>query len=147
MNAKKTTIQVGAILDSNKAFDAYHDSTGKVPPKMPKGKNTMRIPFVAKTDGGNKAALLVNQTGFEETADEIARGEESSGLSVFIALDAPTIEEGHALLIDWSERLLWPEQQARARSSSAAKAGSTKSEAKSAAARRNGKKGGRPRNR
>ena len=142
---KSNTFQVGAVLDSNKAFDIYHEATGKVPPPMPDGKNTYRIPFVVPDGKTERAALLVNQTGFAETPAERAAGEEASGISVYVALDAPSVEEGHALLLDWSDEILWPKKKEERARAASARGGRARTDAKAHAARLNGRKGGRPR--
>lgn len=100
---------VGIILDSGKAFEAYYDATGTPPPPMEEGKNTRIIPFTVDDGTGPKAALLVHQTGFEQTATEREKGQEANGLSVAVCMDAPTVEEGAQVLNEWAERFLWPE--------------------------------------
>lgn len=92
-----------------KSFDLYHDATGKAPPPMPPGGNTTTIPFrLIDENGVERAALLVHQTGFEQTPEEKAAGEEASGLTVAVALDAPA-DEGARVLSEWSEKMLWPD--------------------------------------
>ena len=106
MNTKNIQVKFGFTLDSEKAFDAYMDATGKVPPKMPQGKNTLLTPFTIKDDDGiERAALLIYQTGFKQTPEEKARDEQASGLSLAVALDVP-VPQGEAALEQLVRQLL-----------------------------------------
>ena len=142
---KTSTFQVGAILDSVKALEVYHEATGKVPPRIPEGKNTYRIPFTVHDGKAERAALLISQRGFELTAEEAANGEEANGLSVMVALDAPNVEEGHALLLDWTDEMLHLKRKEAVAKAASARGGRRTSAAKTDAARANGRLGGRPR--
>lgn len=103
-----SNVQIGFVLDSGRAYDEYVRATGKLPPAMPRGANTLRAEFEADVDGEKRAAMLIKQIGFAQTAEEKARGEEASGLSLMIATDVD-VEQGKAALREISERLLWPE--------------------------------------
>lgn len=100
MNTEKH--QVAAVIDSAAAFDIYHDSTGRVPPDIPPGMNTIREHFTVIPQGDTvpRAALLIRQRGFKQTPEEAARGDEVNGLSVYVATDADE-ETGHRLLDDF----------------------------------------------
>lgn len=75
---------------------------------MPAGCNTHIVPFrLIDTAGAERAAILVHQTGFDETPEEKARGDEASGLSVAIAIEDPP-EEGQAILDKWVDEMLPP---------------------------------------
>ena len=90
---KNIPVKLGFILHSSPAFDFYHDATGQIPPKMPEGKNTLVTPFAVKDDDGiERAAALVHQTGFAETPEEAANGDEASGLCVIVAMDVPLMQ-------------------------------------------------------
>ena len=97
----KEMLKVGIILDSREAFDCYFDSTGKVPPKMEDGKNTRVLHFVAEDEKGKHAAILIHQTGFEPTPEEKAKGDETNGLTVAVALEPGDLERNAALLDEW----------------------------------------------
>ena len=99
--------QVGIILDSVQAFDLFHDATGRAPARVPEGKNTNIQPFrLIDENGVERAAILINQTGFGQTAMEEMSGEEVNGLSVAIAIDAPA-DEGAKLLEDYVDHELF----------------------------------------
>ena len=100
--------KIGFVLESATAFDEYVKATGELPPAMPPGKNIIRREFVLDVDGTPRAAMLVKQTGFAPTPEEIERGDEASGLSLMIATELPP-EQGAAALREVSERMLWPE--------------------------------------
>ena len=103
--------QIGIVLDSREAFDIYHDATGTFPPKMEEGKNTRLLPFRLKDEKGKeRAALLVQQTGFEQNAEEKEAGQEVNGLTLAVALDAPP-DEGERVLTEWTRSQLWPESK------------------------------------
>lgn len=104
----KVFIKFGIINHSSPAFDFYRESTGLLPDPVPKGKNTLVTPFDCKDDDGTiRAAVLINQQGFEQTPEERAAGEEASGLSVIVAMDAP-VELGRSALIEFVNKLLHP---------------------------------------
>ncbi len=99
--------QVGVVLDSTQAFDIYHDATGAFPPPMEPGCNTRRISFRLHDENGiERAAMLIHQTGFGQTALEEMRGEEVNGLSLLVATDAPA-DEGERLLDDYTDHELF----------------------------------------
>ena len=100
--------KIGFVLDSGRAFEEYLKATGELPPAMPPGKNTIRMEFVIDLDGTPRAAMLIKQTGFDQTHDEKERGDEASGLSLMIATELPA-EQGAAALREVSEKILWPE--------------------------------------
>ena len=100
-------VQVGFILDSTKVFDEYLRATGKLPPPIPPGTNTLRTEFEIELDGVKRAAMLIKQRGFEQTAEERARCDEVNGLSLAIATDVD-LETGKAVLREISAKLLWP---------------------------------------
>ncbi|MBQ6140803.1 MAG: hypothetical protein IJI54_05900 [Kiritimatiellae bacterium] len=98
MDNQDTKVKLGFILHSSAAFDYYMDATGKVPPKMPEGKNTLVTPFVVKDKNGiERAAALFYQTGFAETPEESANGDEASGLGVVVAEDIPILQGQNAI--------------------------------------------------
>lgn len=131
---------IGIILESSKAFDIYYAATGRAPERVPDGANTFVTPFrLGDENGVERAALLVNQRGFPQTSEEAARGDETDGLSVAIAVDAPA-DEGERVLAGWIDEFL-PRRKAV---ESGRRGGSSRSAAKAEAARRNGRKGGRP---
>jgi hypothetical protein len=99
-------MKLGFILHSSAAFDYYMDATGKVPPKMPEGKNTLVTPFTVRDDNGvERAAALVYQTGFAEMPAEKRRGDEASGLSVVTAMDVP-LEQGRRAIDTFLDKML-----------------------------------------
>ncbi len=101
-----TLVKLGFILHSSPAFDFYHDATGLVLPKMPEGKNTLVTPFVVKDENGiDRAAALVHQTGFAETPEETANGDEASGLGVIVAMDVP-LEQGRNAIDAYLDKTL-----------------------------------------
>ena len=102
--------KIGFILDSTKAFAEYLKATGELPPVMPTGKNTLRTEFVVDLDGTSRAAMLIKQRGFEQTAEEKARGEEADGLSVMIATDLD-VDAGKLALREVSAKILWPNEK------------------------------------
>ena len=104
-------VQVGFVLDSEKAFDEYLSATDKVPPVIPAGKNTLRTEFELDIDGVKRAAMLIAQRGFEQTAEERERGDQVNGLSLAIATNVD-VEAGRMALREISARLLWPEKDA-----------------------------------
>ena len=97
-----TKYNIAAVLDSKAAFDTYHDSTGRVPPDIPEGMNTIHEHFSVLFQGSTtpRAAVLIRQRGFEQTPDEAARGDEVNGLSVYLVVDADE-ETGHRVLEDF----------------------------------------------
>lgn len=102
-----TKYQIGVILDSTQAFDIYHDATGAYPPKMDPGCNTRRIPFRLTDENGiERAAMLIHQTGFGQTAMEEMAGEEVNGLTLIVATDAPA-NDGEKLLEDFTDHELF----------------------------------------
>lgn len=93
-----TPVKLGFILHSSAAFDLYMDATGEVPPKMPEGKNTLVTPFTVRDENGiERAAALVYQTGFAQTPEEKANGDEASGLGVIVAEDVPLTQGRNAI--------------------------------------------------
>lgn len=86
-------VKVGAVIDSAKVFDIYREATGKLPERIPEGKNTLYTPF--EVDG--QAALLIQQRGFELLPGE--KPDDANGLLCYIAIDAPDIETGRAAII------------------------------------------------
>ena len=129
----KTKYHLAVILDSTEACRIYQTATGEQAPLPPAGRNTMEVPFrVSDQTGNERAALLVVQTDWAQSPDEIARGEEADGASVVIATDASP-EDGAAVLREWADMVLHPMKRI----------GSIRTPKKSAASRKNGMLGGR----
>ena len=73
---------------------------------MPPGKNTLVTPFVVADEHGvDRAAALIYQTGFHQTPEEVANGDEASGLGVVVATNVP-LAEGREAVDQWLSNML-----------------------------------------
>lgn len=88
-------VKIGIIQDSGRAFDAFYAATGEPPERIPDGVNTRTNTFI---DAKGRPAMLVQQRGFEPTEEEKSQGFDANGLSLAVALDAASPEEGFAAL-------------------------------------------------
>ena len=97
--ASTVKVQVGVIVNSSEAFDFYREATGKLPERIPEGKNTLYTPFEVE----GQAALLIQQRGFELLPGE--KPDDANGLMALVAMDAPNIATGQGAIEEFLKKV------------------------------------------